>query len=102
MGTVTYENVTLLENGIYEAVPIINGVVYNKKTFFPSFWTEETVVEKILDVFKKCYENKNYKIDWTGSYIMTDLTSCGVEIKLIYDPKERLIATAYPIVKKGL
>ena len=97
-GIVKYENVIYGNCGSFEAKPIVDGVQYDRKTFFSPHWSEEQVIEKILEAFQA--PPILFEIDRNGCHKIMGKTHCNLMIKIIFDPIKSIITTAYPIFEE--
>ncbi len=92
-GVVELDNVEWLANGIKRAKMTFNGAVAPQKTFFPSHWTRETVVKKIVEACKNLVDLPAWD---DGMWTMSGVTSEGVGVYVVVNESGRII-TAYPI-----
>ena len=96
-GIVKHENVITNACGAFKSNPVVYDVRYGEKTFFPTAWTEEQVAEKIFEAFEGTHLSSIE--DSTGCKIINGLTRCGLEIRMVYNPMQCMITTAFPIIK---
>jgi hypothetical protein len=96
-GIVQYENIVEGACGAFKAEPVVNGTKYGKKTFFSPVWTEEQVVEKILEALSNTHIS--CMIDSERCEVIEALTRCGLKVKIVYDPRISTITTAFPIIE---
>jgi len=90
-----FTNKEINKQGILKTNLVFNGKTYREKTFFPSYWSREKVINKILESTKNII-SKN--IDKQQIIQLNALTKEGIEIEMFID-KHGKITTAYPIFK---
>jgi hypothetical protein len=95
-GTVQYTKKMSGLCGAFKSEPIVLGVQYGPKTFFPSEWTEEQVVEHIIGVFGS---PDRKIIDQGNCHKIEGFTQEGLKLIVVLDLKQSRITTAYPIVE---
>jgi len=86
------------KTGCYTAKVTYKGKTYSDKTFFPSSWEPEKVIEKIVEAYK------NFKgipeLQQNGNFRIKSLTNEGIRIDIII--RENVltakIITAYPVL----
>ncbi len=90
-------NVVQGKNGIYQFEWSMFGKRPKPSTFFPSDWTRQEVVKKILEARKNIekYKAPFVKQD-SGRFIRSGFTKEGIKISFIVDKHKKNIITIYP------
>ena len=91
---VTCLNKRALTHSGVETNVLYNSIVYPRKTLFPSNWSRELVIEKILEAS----QNLTLPASTEGkSMVLEGLTTEDIKIKIVIDLLKRVVKTAYPI-----
>jgi Bacterial EndoU nuclease len=85
-------------SGFYTADVTYKGVTKEGKTFFPSNWRPNEVVEKIVEAYKN-FDGVPKSGD-NGRFIIESFTNEGVKIRIIMQENisTAKIITAYPVL----
>lgn len=87
------------KNGVYEFDWSMFGKRSKPSTFFPSDWTRQEVVKKILEARKNI---EKYKIPFeqqkNGNFFAMGYTKEGIKVKFVKDSKGRIV-TIHPLMK---
>ncbi|HRN77924.1 MAG TPA: EndoU domain-containing protein [Candidatus Dependentiae bacterium] len=87
------------ESGFYKADILVNGKLLKDKTFFPSHWTREQVLDAICQVYDSFVKNIPKEImEKGGKYVIEASFTDGVKIRM-FMTENGLITSAYPILK---
>lgn len=81
--------------GILKSDIMLNGKLYEGKTFFPSSWSREKVIHKIIEATKNI-DSTPIK-QWNNNWKIIGKTIEGIKIEIIIKPSGEII-TAYPLV----
>lgn len=83
-----------VNNGVMIADVLCDGVLEARKTFFPSSWNREKVIEKLAEAAKNTID---VAVTIEGvQAVFTGATSEGAIIKFVIDVKSGNYITAYP------
>jgi hypothetical protein len=81
------------KTGVIKADVVWNGVK-QQKTLFPSHWTREQVIEKILEAYKNFQDVPKFH---NGKWIVESMTNEGMKIKIVISEQAKVM-TAYPLI----
>jgi hypothetical protein len=92
-GLITLNVIKTGIEGTLEALVKIDGVWFDKKTFFPKHWTDETIIKKIFESLTRFY--KEPVLQDNGNWKIIGLTEESLKIETIISQCGKII-TAYP------
>jgi hypothetical protein len=81
--------------GAYKADVIVNGVIKENNSFFPSHWDLDTLISKISEA---CHNSVKLEPIKNGELMIIGKVSEGFNIKIKID-KYGKILTAYPMLR---
>jgi Bacterial EndoU nuclease len=97
-GVMQFLNKKFGMGGIYKVDLVVNGYT-TEKTFFPAYWPQQKVVEKIHEAYEYAKQRKgSILLSKNGIYRLEGKTDCGITIEMFLT-KDAQITTAYPLLK---
>lgn len=97
-GAIEFANKVMHKNGFYSADLIIDGMK-TPKTFFPSEWPREKVVEKIYEAYHNFIKSGVIpKPRPNEKYLISGTIAEGIDIEMWVTKKGKVV-TAYPLLK---
>ena len=91
-------NKIIIEHDFYKADIIFNGKVYPDKVFFPSTWSREKVMAKIMEAYDYFKDNGAHAIKDNNKYIIRGKTQEGIVIEMYFTSSGEM-KIAYPLLR---
>lgn len=96
-GVIKFVNKIMHKNGFYSTDLVVDGIKVSK-TFFPSEWSREQVVEKIYEAYHNFVKSGvKPKLRPNQKYLISGSISEGIEIEMWITQKGKIV-TAYPLL----
>ena len=98
-GVFKFVDKIIYENGYYKAILKYKGdIAKSSATFFPAHWSQEKVMETILEAYNKFIQSgKQIKLEKGGKYLIDVAIEENVRIH-IHITQNGLITSAYPVL----
>ncbi len=97
-GAIEFANKVMHKNGFYSADLIIDGLK-TPKTFFPSEWPRDKVIEKIYEAYHNFIKSGVIpKPRPNEKYLISGTIAEGIDIEMWVTKKAKVV-TAYPLLK---
>jgi len=98
-GIFEFANKRMLSNGFYKAELFFKGHKVKEVTFFPSNWSREKVISKIIEAYENAIKSGiELSLEPNQKYKLAGMIEEGIEIEM-HITQQGKVTSGYPIIK---